>query len=329
MKSFSWVCLIFIFELASAKGNHPAVNKHHAGKLENVYVVDLKGRPQIERKKEGAESAKATAFQKGEKIRGQAIIHTDAQSEIVIQLEPDVKIKIYPNSEVHFPMIHWEGGAIEEIILKSGRIRWQSTASSKIQLKSDLFDSIFPSGTFVIIYNPKTPQVELISLEGNIAFQEKNGEESVQLSSGKKVHFLGQLDDGEIAYDVLLQGRKIPKGHKSQVEDVSPEDIKNYSYEAEKKALELKAKKIKEAAVPKKTRKDEICRNPNGLFNECSWVCENNPKDQSHCRMDLAKVQCVRYRCNANGQWAERSEVERSSGAKICGRQPVVQACDY
>lgn len=318
--------IIFILFVSRAFAS-PLAPVEKNSKLKGVYIVDFKGHPLIERKKEGADSVKTAAMKKGEVIRGQAIIHTDSRSEVIVQLEPHVKIKIYPESELHFPMIQWESGTMEEMFLKFGRIRWQSTAQSQIWLRSDLFESQFPSGVFVVNYNPKAPQVQLMSFDGQMDFQEKNGEQSVSLSAGKKIHFLGQLEEGEIAYDVLLKGKKIPKGQKSQIEDLSSEDVSNYSYDAEQKALEAKAKKALAQKAP--SRKNEICKKPNGIFNECAWICENNPKDQTRCRLDLQRVRCVRSRCNANGQWAEPYELDRSGADKICGLKPVVQACDY
>ncbi|MEK6772770.1 MAG: hypothetical protein AABY64_02410 [Bdellovibrionota bacterium] len=298
-------------------------------KLDGVYVVEIKGRPQIERKKEGIEDSRITLATKNEKVRGQAIFHTDAGSEIVLQIEPKIQMKIYPESEVYVPLISWDTGKLEQFSLKSGRIRWHSEVNTKIKMDSDLFESVMPMGTFFIFYNRKAPQIQILSFKGQIEFHEKHGEESLILGEGKKAHFLGKLEEGEIAYDILLNGRKIPKGQKSQIEDISAEEVKSYSLEEEMKVIEQVRKKRLVESHKAPVRKNEICKKPNGIFNECAWICEGNPKNQTRCRMDLAKVRCVRSRCNANGEWAEPFEVDRASGAKLCQLRPVVQACDY
>lgn len=293
-----------------------------------VFVLDLKGHPLIERHQAKGDNVSKVALKKKEKIRGQALIQTDAKSELLLELSPGTELKIYPDSEVLFPLIQWESGATDEILLKRGQVRWKASVGHSILIKTDLLETKMTEGVFVLIYNPKTPQVQMMALQGEADFLEKNGEDPVHLTAGKKVHFLGQVEDGEIAYDVLLQGRKIPKGQKSQVEELSAEDHKQFSIEAEKKAEDLAKKKAKFQGS-KSSRKNEICKSPGGLFNECRWVCENNPKEQSRCRLDLPKVRCVRSRCNANGEWAENYPLDRASGERLCKPFPVVQPCDY
>lgn len=298
-------------------------------KDDKFFILDYKGQPKIERRQEGVEDSKISKVVKKEIIRGQAVIHTDAKSEVVIQIDANAKLKIYPESEVLFPHISWEKAQAESFILKSGKIRWESESDQQLTMISDLYELPLPKGVFLISYNPKTPLVQVMCFKGEISFHEKNGEESSTLKAGKKSYFLGKIEDGEIAYDILLQGRKIPKGQKSQIEDISNEEIKLYSPEEELKQAEVKKKKniIIESKKPK--RLNEICQKPGGLYNECAWICENNPKEQTKCRLDLSKVKCVRKRCNANGVWAERSELDLISGTKLCKVNPVVQACDY
>ncbi len=300
-----------------------------ASGAKGVSVLELKGRPLIEKRKDESSIFSKTQLRKKELIRGSGSIHTDAKSEILLQLEPGIELKVYPDTEVTFPLIRWEDGRSDEFILKHGKVRWQSQGKSQIMLKSDLFESTLPEGIFVVIYEPAAPRVQLLALKGEAEFQEKNGEESVKVSAGKKVEFLGHREDGEIAYDVLLQGRKIPKGKKSAIEDLSKEDKQLFSIEAEKKSLEASKKKSKTNEGKNSARKNEICKRPGGTFNECRWVCENNPKDQRRCRLDLSKVRCVRSRCNANGEWAESYELTPAAGTSICKPYPVVQACDY
>lgn len=297
-------------------------------KPENFFIFEFKGRPQIVHLQEKADISKVSEPRQNKAIRGQAILRTDDKSEITIQVDPSIKLKIYPDSEVFFPNIVWESGQIENFILKRGRIRWEAEVASKIKLESDLFESRLPAGIFLISYNPKTPQIQILCFKGEIDFQEKNGENSLLLKAGKKAHFLGKIEDGEIVYDILLHGRKIPKGQKSQIEDINAEEIKKYSREEELKLEKNQKKKAAEIAK-KSLRKDEICQNPAGIFNECAWICEGNPKEQKKCRLDLARVKCVRKRCNANGIWSEPLGLDKASGSKICQVNPVVQTCDY
>lgn len=298
-------------------------------KPDKFFVVEFKGLPKIEQQKDGVEITKVSRVEKDKIIRGQAVITTDDKSEVVLQIESGLKLKIYPETEIHFPQISWESGSIENFLLKKGRIRWHSEIKSKIKMISDLFESVLPEGVFLISYSQNTPQVQVLVFKGEIEFQEKNGEESLILKENKKAQFLGKIEDGEIAYDVLLHGRKIPKGQKSQIENLSSDEYRKYSLAEELKNIEAMKKKKEQAIMKTPQRNNEICQKPNGLFNECAWICENNPKDQNRCRVDLPKVHCVRKRCNANGLWSERYELDIATGGKICKTSPVVQACDY
>ena len=297
-------------------------------KAENFFISEFKGHPKIVHLQERADVSKISEPSKNKTIRGQVTLRTDDKSEMTIHVDPAIRLKIYPDSEVFFPNIIWESGKAESFTLKKGQIRWEAEASSPIKLESDLFEASLPAGVFLISYNPKTPQIQVLCFKGEFNFQEKDGESSLQLKAGKKAHFLGKIEDGEIAYDILLHGRKIPKGQKSQIEDISPEEIKKYSREEELK-LEKKQKAKAAEAAKKSLRKDEICKSPGGIFNECAWICEANPKEQKKCRLDLPKVKCIRKRCNANGIWSEPLELDKPTAEKICQATPVVQACDY
>ncbi|PWU17185.1 MAG: hypothetical protein C5B49_09395 [Bdellovibrio sp.] len=70
-----------------------------------------------------------------------------------------------------------------------------------------------------------------------------------------------------------------------------------------------------------------ICHNPQGQFNQCAWVCEHNPKSAKTCLLNHPKVTCVRSRCNASGEWADRF-VYRTERAP-CMAESTVKECDY
>lgn len=73
-----------------------------------------------------------------------------------------------------------------------------------------------------------------------------------------------------------------------------------------------------------------ICAEPRGAFNQCVWVCVNNPSGESKCRTDLSSVRCIRKKCDANGRWSAEERLPASSGSVKCDAQsPVVGPCDY
>lgn len=75
--------------------------------------------------------------------------------------------------------------------------------------------------------------------------------------------------------------------------------------------------------------KDPICNAPSATLNQCSWTCRNNPKNEKQCRTDLPNVECVRMRCNANGQWANEYRLPASYHDRCKPEETVVGPCDY
>lgn len=72
---------------------------------------------------------------------------------------------------------------------------------------------------------------------------------------------------------------------------------------------------------------DEICVEPKGKFNQCSWTCEGNPKSEKKCRTDLPGVSCVRRLCRANGQWGDPQRMPASQMDLCTPRKPIVSEC--
>lgn len=81
--------------------------------------------------------------------------------------------------------------------------------------------------------------------------------------------------------------------------------------------------------VAGKQKNVELCRAPAGNMNDCSWTCINNPAKEKTCRTDRGDVQCVRKRCNANGEWTEETRLPASFRDFCNPAQPRVAPCDY
>ena len=322
----------FFFFFVCWAGLAGAVEKMASTK--GLLVLDIEGKPQMERRGGSLGEKNTSTLNPKERLLGSLMITTDDKSSVLIELAPQTHVRIYPNSRIDLPLVRWETGELDQIILLQGRIRWFSEVPRSIDLKSDLFELKPPAGTFVFAYQPWLPQIEVMNFKGELLFSELNGEEIRNVKAGQKIVFTGRIEEGEIVYDLLLKGRRIPKGEMSQTTTISAEEEKFYSIEEENKRRAEKQKKMEIVNKPKPKRKGEICADPAGVFNECSWVCLNNPKkiDQHNgkCRAELPKVRCVRRRCNANGKWADTYELPTVNAAKLrCKAEPVLGACDY
>lgn len=268
-------------------------------------------------------------------LREKALLETSASSEVKIQLDDKRSVVLFSSSVLSIPIIGWEHGETPVLILKSGDLHWFQDPNEKagynIALNSDLFEFIAPPGNFIYSIDPQRAFAGVKVFEGSIEFSALNGEESVLVKKGQKVGFQGVLEGGEISYDVLLKGKKIPKGTLTAVSAIDSQEITVAAKQEKKRLQKVAAKERKEkAAIAKFKREGHICENPQAKFNECAWLCLNNPKkEQKNCLVSQAKVSCVRRRCNANGDWAEETLLNSEEGSSKCKAQPVVAPCDY
>jgi hypothetical protein len=292
-------------------------------------VVSYRGNVEVK-------TGKETQFRKAkhnEILREFAEIKTGPQSQAEIAIDEVRTLTVLADTEIEIPSIGWETGDMGSMILKDGEIFWQKTKKVDIPavLKSKLFEVVPPVGQFKLSYDSDKAYAEAKVFSGSLEFSAMNSEHSVLLTPGKKVGFQGVMEDGEVAYDVLMQGRKIPKGALGKVQDISKEEMQAYSTEelTKKKAADLKRiaaeRNKKQALLP-----GQICRSPGGKLNECSWVCKNNPAGaKGKCLTSKPGVSCFRHRCNANGEWGEETALDAGEGAVKCSSTPHVASCDY
>lgn len=268
-------------------------------------------------------------------LREKATLETSLDGEVKVQLDEKRSFTVLGASELVIPVISWEGGEAPVLNLKSGHLHWRQSLKDKgaynVAVRSDIFEFIAPAGDYVLSMDPDKAFAGVKMFEGSMEFSALNGEDSAKVQSGQQVGFQGVLEGGEIAYDILLQGRKIPRGRLTSVTAIDLKELSKAS-EAEKMRLKKQASEKERAAKARAENKraGSICEKPAGRFNECSWTCLNNPKKEMKvCRVEMAGVSCVRHRCNANGEWAEETVLDAEKGGSACKAQVVVGPCDY
>lgn len=263
-----------------------------------------------------------------------ASLQTADKSQVVVQLDAYRQMRILPNSQIRLPAISWETGEAPLVELRSGSLRWREEPGKKhnIVLRSELFEFLSPEGDYIFSYDPKKALAEVKVIAGRMEFSAMNGEDVALVTAGQKVSFQGVREGDEIVYDVLLKGKKIPRGKLGLVEELSAEEKKRYSSAQEKKEEAQRRQKIAAQKKAQEQARDpkDICERPYGKLNQCAWECLNNPrKEKKRCRLEDPKVQCVRKRCNANGEWAEETPIRGEKAQNICSAQPQVRECDY
>ncbi|HEY8272564.1 MAG TPA: hypothetical protein VIG33_16845 [Pseudobdellovibrionaceae bacterium] len=269
----------------------------------------------------------------GRLLSEKAALETDV-GQIAVQIDAHRRLHLYSHSRLEIPSISWETGETPVILLKWGSFRWQEAAGKtyNVALSSDLFEFLSPQGNFVFSFDPKKAVAEVKVIKGSMEFSALNGEDTALVTAGQKCRFQGVQENDEIVYDVLLKGKKIPRGKLELVQNFSKEEKKLYSEAQQKKE---KVQRLKKEQAEKNSKepprsKDEICDQPRGKFNQCAWVCENNAKkEKKTCRLEVPEVHCIRQRCNASGEWAEKVEIPKDKASIFCSAKALVKECDY
>ena len=310
--------------------NGPAIAANHQPKLvQYPQVLSYSGNIFIE---SGLENKFRKAKLK-EILREKAVIKTEANSRMDLSIDKDRTVTILDSTEIEIPTIAWESGQFTELILKSGQIMWQQSAApdNNITIKSPVFEVKPPIGISGFSYDEEHATAEAKVFAGAMEFSALNAETSVILTAGKSVQFKGVKEDGEVAYDVLLKGRKIPKGRLQKIENLPESVMEIYSPKALAKRKKSDLQKLMQEKAKKESLKvGQICAKPGGKMNECAWSCLQNPKgEKTNSLADKPGVSCVRHRCNANGLWGEETTLESGAAMLKCKAQPFVSMCDY
>lgn len=235
------------------------------------------------------------------------------RSIVKVKLDEKRTLTAYGPTEFQIPYVSWEGRDFPEIRLESGALRFEVESHPfPFVLKSSLFEVAPPVGETIFVFDPSRALADAMVLKGKMEFSALNAEEKAQLESGQKVTFLGILDEGEISYDLLLQGRKIPKGKLLAVQSITKEDLHSYSSELDKqRRVEIEKKNAKQIEAEKARRSRALCQRPWGELNHCVWKKVGSD--------------CVRSRCVADGLWKDAQKVDGSA----CEKAQKVGKCDY
>jgi hypothetical protein len=277
----------------------------------------------------------------GRILREQILLETGKGASIRVDLAPHDFILLAEDSKLLIPAIDWETGQVEELELLVGSFGLELKEAR--QIRSELFRDRITEGRYIFDYSPLIPQFGVTVLKGELAFRGRENEERSALGSGDRQIFVGEIQDGQIQFDVLLEGRKVARGRMLGKEKLKATDMASFN-----KAFELRP--VRKAGAGKTSKKggtnpssgsganagaeasrgllkDAICKKPAGRFNDCAYECVNNPKGQKICNLQNPKVSCVRRRCLASGRWGD--EHVFANHLATCDAQIKVQICDY
>jgi hypothetical protein len=317
LKFFLLISFLTVPAWAAGKITYPKIEMLQGS------VFWVKESIQVEDKKP-IRQERPVSLKKNTLLKDQALIQTSAGAKIGFRLNDHANLEIDENSLVEFPSIHWKNGVINEIRLRKGRVRYICERDCDLKISSALHEAVMPVGDYLFFYDEKIPEIQLLVLSGEAIFRGLENEVTVTLREGEKAFFTGVFsEEGVIAYDVLLKGRKLAQGKLSDKQKLSQKELDEI-----KKSFEPKKKNKKSVAEKKEASKraGQICSRPPGSLDQCVWSCEKNRKSAKDCDYDHG-AQCLRRRCNANGQWADETVLPLKDAK--CSAGSFVAACDY
>ncbi len=145
------------------------------------------------------------------------------------------------------------------------------------------------------------------------------GERLVEAGSGASLVVTAPKVDDEISVKKAVQAGVLSPSFLIKEDEIKA--IKEETEFASIKAIKAAAREV--ASVTS----EAVCTEPSGLFNQCSFTCENNIKGAKTCRTDLPGVACVRKLCRANGKWNEAARLPASGGSLCDPKKVVVREC--
>ncbi len=257
-------------------------------------------------------------------------------------IRDDLHFEIKPGSQAEFVdgagnLIVLMGGtkgalqffAEQQLILldlKSGTLRVVSESVQPwLSVRTLISSHLIVDQDVALRFDEDTLRVEALVFRGKMDFRASQSEESRLIGEKQKAFFQGVREDGEVVFDFLLHGKKIPKGILSELIPMSEKDQAELKVDSPEKERQAEAERRRIEAMKAKG----ICQNPIGDFNQCAWTCIGNKKGVKGCPTRKKGISCQRSRCNANGVWSDQLTLGEEAGQWKCQAKPVVGKCDY
>ncbi len=257
-------------------------------------------------------------------------LKTNHQQFVQMNLNQSYEISVLNDSEIFVQSVYTkEGFPSLSVQFISGQISVLKlkNANSRLQLKSDFFDwdldikpdSLKSDLNLWIQFDPGKPKIQFCNgSETGAEISLFDHEKKINLKHFESVIFNGQLSGGKIDFDILLKGRKIPKGHWMDKTKCTFDELNQIQKNILKSDQAEKLKKsliIKKAQILKKNNDSKfLCHNPYGQLNDCAWVKSGE--------------KCQRTRCDAQGKWSDL-QIFSIDKSQSCKSVPVVLPCGY
>lgn len=223
-------------------------------------------------------------------------------SEAMLLLSGQYYFKIHKHT-----LIRWHDSGVQ---LLSGRVYIKNLSGPMPFQIPGFFNFKITTTDMIADFDKQTKRTEFEILSQQQNVQIDSDDREIPAPEGTRLVFKPEYVDGEIAYDFLLNDRKIPKMH---MEKTTVENLKRIDVELWK--APLKVANITKKKITSKAKADlskYICKSPKGTLNACLFVKE--------------KSSCVRYSCNLSGDWTQRTPFEKND---LCPTSRTVKSCEW
>ena len=261
-------------------------------------------------------------------------VETKADGKIKIRLKDTSELILPPNSKMEIDNFEFDASADKRNVslrLLMGKVRSRVNkkyeGANNFRVRTRAAVAGVRGTDFVTTFEPgaKEWKTEVITLEGKVQLGGGSSEKSpkfVEIPGGTYASFTVAAPERAPANDEETDALAM-KGEVTPVLKLKDEQI-DAAKDIEFAAASAKATKVSRVVA---SDSDEVCHEPAGRFNQCSFSCENNPSGEKKCRTDLPSVACVRKLCRANGVWSEQKRLPASEGAQCEPAKTVVREC--
>ncbi len=276
-------------------------------------------------------SGEERVIQAGFRVHEKDQVKTTLRGHVKIRFDDGNEVHIKPNTQV--VLQEYTIGKDKKVILDliKGKVRskvkenyGEGGESSYYRVKTKSAVAGVRGTDFVVEHVEDERMVTKVStFEGEVIFgSHQQKEELASIGPGQQASFIvaGTLPTSSVFTDDEMK-EFVAKGYMTPVYSLSAHEIK-----------ELKELTEVAAGDPRTIARaiaKPICASPKADLNQCMWQCQNNPSGEKRCRTDLPQVNCVRKKCDANGQWSDESRLPASFYDSCEASGFTVGPCDY
>lgn len=264
-------------------------------------------------------------------IREQDVLETGSKGKLQIKFKDGNVLTLTPKTKLKVTTMIYQPERQEKrtvLDLLKGKIRNKvhqkyKGANSHYRVRTKSAVAGVRGTDFVVSFGQlKNQKIEtkIETLTGDVTLMSPDETQKISIKKGQYASFVATADSANVFDDEDIS-EFVNRGYLTPVYEMNEDEIEEIN-----KETELFARTATKPLVP---IVKSICSQPMGEINQCAWFCVNNPKGEKVCRAELPNVQCIRKRCNANGDWADETRLPSSFKDTCVGNKVLVGPCDY